>query len=385
MGGSAVQRRRSGRPLCAKSGLSRTKLRTHQFDPNRAFPFAPATEGMRQKAAEDDTSVASTADVGAFSKCDTRGIRPANSNRTLRRKASNTTSFRAYGSRSTSKTVLSLQCSGGASLIEIADADADARQLLNALEKGEIVLVLGAGASATSTNSKGQRVRQSSSLAALLASEAGLHYNGEDLPDVIGAVLGPRISAVQFHRILAAEYTKITPSPELADLLGYTWRRLYTWNVDDLIENIHGGVQRRRYFNGMIDKVVAHEGLSYLPVIHLHGEALKPEHGFIFGVSEYNARLNNNTHDWYREAAADYAAYTPLFIGSKLKEPILSAELDRARPNPDAGLGRGNCSGPRLRFQAAQGRGRPPRVRRMASMARIDLRRAVSTTDRISA
>ena len=45
----------------------------------------------------------------------------------------------------------------------------------------------------------------------------------------------------------------------------------------------------------------------------------------------------------------------------------------------------GNCSGPRLRFQAAQGRGRPPRVRRMASMARIDLRRAVSTTDRISA
>src|SRR5271165_3695596 len=44
-----------------------------------------------------------------------------------------------------------------------------------------------------------------------------------------------------------------------------------------------------------------------------------------------------------------------------------------------------NCSGRRLRFQAAQGRGRPSRVRRMASMARIDLRRAVSTTDRISA
>ena len=44
-----------------------------------------------------------------------------------------------------------------------------------------------------------------------------------------------------------------------------------------------------------------------------------------------------------------------------------------------------NCSGRRLRFQAAQGRGRPSRVRRIASMARIDLRRAVSTTDRISA
>src|SRR5271166_2839169 len=38
-----------------------------------------------------------------------------------------------------------------------------------------------------------------------------------------------------------------------------------------------------------------------------------------------------------------------------------------AQPMP-----KGNCSGRRLRFQAAQGRGRPSRVRRMASMARID-------------
>ena len=219
-------------------------------------------------------------------------------------------------------------------------AEADARQLLNALTKGDAVLVLGAGASATSTNGRGEAVRQASSLAELLAAEAGLEFNGEDLPEVIGASVGPRISSIQYHRILANEYTKITPSPELADILDYTWRRLYTWNIDDSIENVKGGVQRRRYFNGMIDKVVAHEGLSYLPIIHLHGEALKPEHGFIFSASEYNSRLNSNTHDWYREAAADYAAYTPIFIGSRLKEPILSAELDRARSHPGAGLGR---------------------------------------------
>ena len=53
--------------------------------------------------------------------------------------------------------------------------------------------------------------------------------------------------------------------------------------------------------------------------------------------------------------------------------------------NDIASLVKRNCSGRRLRFQAAQGRGRHSRVRRMASMARIDLRRAVSTTDRISA
>src|ERR1700755_668969 len=144
-------------------------------------------------------------------------------------------------------------------------ADADARQLLNALAKGEIILVLGAGASVTSTNSKGERVRLGGSLAELLANEAGLEYNGEDLPDVIGAVVGPRLSEAQFHRILSDEYTKVTPSTELSDLLSYTWRRLYTWNIDDSVGNVHGGVQRRRYFNGMIDKVISHEGLTYLP------------------------------------------------------------------------------------------------------------------------
>ena len=45
-----------------------------------------------------------------------------------------------------------------------------------------------------------------------------------------------------------------------------------------------------------------------------------------------------------------------------------------------------NCSRPGAGFgHATHGIGRPSRVRRIASMARIDLRRAVSTTDLMSA
>lgn len=216
----------------------------------------------------------------------------------------------------------------------------DERLLLNALRSGDIVLLLGAGASATSTLPDGNAVRQASSLAALLAEKAGLEYANEALSDVLGAILYARISKEQLHRILRAEYTKVRPSEELKQLFDFTWRRLYTWNIDDSVENVSGGVQRRRYFNGLRDKVVGHEGLDYLPVVHLHGEALKPEHGFIFSASEYNTRLNQDAHDWYREAALDYAAHVPVFIGSRLNEPILSAELDRARPGPDSGLGR---------------------------------------------
>ena len=33
---------------CAMTDRSLSKLRTRQFDPKRAFPFDPGTEGMRQ-------------------------------------------------------------------------------------------------------------------------------------------------------------------------------------------------------------------------------------------------------------------------------------------------------------------------------------------------
>lgn len=215
----------------------------------------------------------------------------------------------------------------------------DSRLLIGAIDRGEAALFLGAGASASSTTRDGQPIRQGTALAKLVASRAGLPYSDESLPEVLGGSLGRRLSAVQFHAILKSEYTGVQPSKELVELLGYTWKRLYTWNIDDALENIRSGVQRRRYFNGMIDKVTDHEELEFLHVVHLHGEAIKPEHGFIFSPAEYNARLTQDKHDWYRLAASDYVSYFPIFIGSKLNEPIMSAELDRARPNPDSGLG----------------------------------------------
>ncbi|MCW2283173.1 tetratricopeptide (TPR) repeat protein [Rhodoblastus acidophilus] len=215
----------------------------------------------------------------------------------------------------------------------------DSALLIKAIMDGDAVLFLGAGASATSTNSKGERVKQGRALAERLATEAGFPYAGEPLPDVLEAVTGHRISKQQFVDILQAEYTSTTPSDELKKLFKYSWRRIYTWNIDDAIENTKHSAQTRRYVNGLSDKVSSYTGIEYVHVVHLHGEALKPEHGFIFTPKEYNARLNEDRHDWYRQAATDYVAKVPIFIGSRLEEPILSAELDRARPTPDSQLG----------------------------------------------
>ncbi|MBB4009343.1 P-loop NTPase [Allorhizobium taibaishanense] len=217
-------------------------------------------------------------------------------------------------------------------------AEHNGNLLRKAITDGNAVLLLGAGTSATSFNAQGQKVKLGKALAAELAEMAGLPYGGEDLPDVIQAVR-PRISEVQLHQLFTKEFTRIVPAAELNELFQYSWRRLYTWNIDDAVENVRSSVQLRRYYNGLKDRVAVDEGIEFLHVIHLHGEASKPEHGFIFGPSEYNRRLNENKHDWYRQAVTDYAAHVPVFIGSTLKEPIISAELDRARTNVDASLG----------------------------------------------
>ena len=165
----------------------------------------------------------------------------------------------------------------------------DARLLLGAMAAGEAVLILGAGASATSTLPSGLTVMQAGKLAELIAGKVGLTYADETLPDVLGAAIGKRMSEPQFHKILEKEYTGVIPSEDLRQAFQYTWRRVYSWNIDDAVENLKSGVQKRRYYNGMIDKVAVVEGLEYLQFIHLHGEALKPEHGFIFRTSEYTS------------------------------------------------------------------------------------------------
>lgn len=211
--------------------------------------------------------------------------------------------------------------------------------LLNAITRGEAFLVLGAGASKTSTDKDGKELLLGGELAAEIARRSSIAYNKETLRQVISACVPRILSYDQLHDVLEELYVGTTPSAELTNLFNFSWHRAYSWNIDDTIENIRPGVQRRKFFNGMNEKVWAGGGIDTLSVIHLHGEALKREHGFIFSEYEYNKVLIEGRHEWYRRLAQDYATKVPIFIGSSLDEPILSLELDRARPSPDAGLG----------------------------------------------
>ena len=60
------------------------------------------------------------------------------------------------------------------------------RLLLTAVKEGRVVLILGAGASATSRNRNNGPVLQAKRLAEQLATQGGLTYSNEELPEVLG-------------------------------------------------------------------------------------------------------------------------------------------------------------------------------------------------------
>ena len=217
----------------------------------------------------------------------------------------------------------------------------DATYLLRSLKQGEIVLVLGAGASRGSANRHGEPVKLGGELAKVIAEAAGFEYSGEALPEVLTAarpILGDRGLA----RIYTDEFADTTPGSDASSLSDYTWRRMYTWSIDDVLNNaLTRKSQRSVYYNGMVDAASDPTGPAVLQVIKLHGDILHPEHGFIMSELDYNKAMARGSHSWYREISNDYLAYTPVFIGSRLSEPVLTAEIERAKRGDTEEAGRG--------------------------------------------
>jgi len=97
----------------------------------------------------------------------------------------------------------------------------DRAYLIKSIKAGDAMLVLGAGASASSANARGEPIKLGRSLAALLAEEAGMSYEGETLIEVLGAIKGRIFSSVKLNEILSREYRNCRPSSELSDLFSY--------------------------------------------------------------------------------------------------------------------------------------------------------------------
>lgn len=198
------------------------------------------------------------------------------------------------------------------------------------LKQGEIVLVLGAGAAYGSQSRDHQDLLDGKGLATFLASEMGAAWDNEPLSEVVSA-FEHTAGTPTLHTILQRKFRHSKPSDTLNKLMNYTWKRLYTFNIDDsLVEASRQSVQRVSHYNGMDDKVEDLSFLEDLQMVFLHGMVSKLDKGVILSDQDYTKALQSRNHAWYAKAAEDYRAHCPVFIGSMLAEPILHMEINRA-------------------------------------------------------
>lgn len=153
--------------------------------------------------------------------------------------------------------------------------------LFSALRAGQYNLLLGAGFSMDSTNAKGR-----------------LPSGNELLDELAVATKGRRTTLQRMYQMLKPPQVKEcitdrfvdTVPGETAKLMSsFVWRRVFTWNVDDVLENVYkrdGALQRAvpKHFN---DVYVDPSTLEEMLVIHLHGFVQQPERGYVFSREQY--------------------------------------------------------------------------------------------------
>lgn len=199
------------------------------------------------------------------------------------------------------------------------------------LKEGNVILFLGAGASWGTANSLKKSPPGGKELARLLAEHVRLSFNSEtDKLTEVAAVARRKLGDVAFFNFLDRHYGNCSPSNEQMALSKYSWRRLYTTNIDDSLERAlgRGSDQRVRVINRdapILDHV---QGTDDLQLIKLNGCVNSMHAGIIFSVDEYAAEANRAS-TWYEELARDFGRYTFVFIGTQLDEPLFYHHIKR--------------------------------------------------------
>lgn len=104
-------------------------------------------------------------------------------------------------------------------------------------------------------------------------------------------------------------------------LINYPWNKIYTVNIDDLVENIYeaNGIEYNSY--GLKESISSANN-NTMDLIKLHGDVRKANEGYIFSKDEYNelisCKINIGLNSFTSEI---YGTNDVIFVGASLDEP----------------------------------------------------------------
>lgn len=208
--------------------------------------------------------------------------------------------------------------------------DSDRQLLIRAIRRNQCVLFLGAGFAAEATNRVGSTLPAGRKLGAEFWDWLGYRQDsGEYDPsvspldkifDVAMRKRGPR-AVLEFlqERLLVKSY------PDWYRKVAYPyWLRIYTTNVDDLVEKIYEDTRtiRLQTLSAIASRYKSRDlALGSLQYAKLNGVLGSSLEELTFGVRQYAAR-SGEFDPWYDHFVRDYSTHPTILIGSEVNEPL---------------------------------------------------------------
>lgn len=215
-------------------------------------------------------------------------------------------------------------------------------RLLDCLQNGRPILFLGAGFSFKALNHKNEKIE----IASKLTNKIYVKFYEDNRPADISDnyILGVRDYSLkdlcttikresldrkdELYDFLIDTFKGSHPNPEenFHKLLqGYPWERIYTLNIDDLVENIYSEFGEDILVQN--DKSIKDNPNGLLELFKLHGCVNNRDNGFIFSTDEYIAAINS-TDFKLKEFANDYYKSDVIFLGTELDEDDITYILN---------------------------------------------------------
>ncbi len=213
------------------------------------------------------------------------------------------------------------------------------RLLFSQFKKGNVVLFAGAGFSLGARNPRGTDPPLGPQLAETLASECGWKYEGEDL-GIVYEQAQKHLGSAGLSGVLRSLYKDCVPAEWHLIVPRLFWYRIYTTNIDDVLENSYarGSAQRFDSVTCPADFEAQDTWFERVHGIHLHGSVLDLGKGLTFSPAEY-AGQTAIPNPWYQALVDDMYSNSVVFVGSRLNESpmyhYLAMRSERSKGVPE--------------------------------------------------
>lgn len=223
----------------------------------------------------------------------------------------------------------------------------DEQYLIRALNRNQVNLFLGAGFSTLAKNRLGKYLPTGSQFAESLWGFLGYkspYDPSSSLAELYEALLASGKPLDVISAFLADHLLGVDVPPEYEEIIKVFWSRIYTTNIDNLLETVYSRVGSPRLDvrsfpkDELPDRDVT---LDKIQAVYLHGHLPCSPHDVTFSISQFARRATPYDH-LYDHFVRDYATKTTIFVGTALNEPLLwqyieirkakRAELHEERP-----------------------------------------------------